>query len=445
MQRLCSYQDTIQYLYNLKRHGIRLGLETIARLAHRLGNPQDRFPSILIGGTNGKGSVSAMIANILKTAGYRTGLYTSPHLQRFTERIRINDEEILEDKVIELVKRIKTEIQGSRSKTQTIPHNLSTLLPTFFEFVTAMAFTYFADEGIDFGVFEVGMGGRLDATNILTPLVSVITNVSKEHTEFLGEDIREIAGEKGGIIKEGGLVITGADGEALEVLRDICSKRDARILALNEDFDVVTGDGGRFDYKGSLSLKGLESGLMGRHQISNAALAISAIEALIDYGVDIDESAIRQGLKTVKWHGRLELMDLKARHILLDCAHNPAGAGVLKEFLERGDISFKRLILIIGILRDKEIDRILETLVPLSDIVIPVQPDEERAAPVDLLMERAKRYIHSPDSINAIRDVAEAVEFGLKTAEPNDLVCITGSIFTVGEARKAMEGLISSL
>ena len=239
------------------------------------------------------------------------------------------------------------------------------------------------------------------------------------------------------------MVVTGADGEALEVLRDICRKKGARILTLNEDFGVILKDG-RFDYKGKISLTGLECGLLGRHQISNAALAISAVEALIDHGVEIDESAIRQGLKTVKWHGRLELIDLKARRILLDCAHNPAGADVLKEFLDR-DIAFKRLILIIGILRDKDIDRILETLVPLSDIVIPVQPDEERAIPVDLLMERAKRYIHSPDSINAIRDVKDAVEFGLKRAEANDLICITGSIFTVGEARGAIEGLISSL
>ncbi|MEK6679754.1 MAG: Mur ligase family protein, partial [Nitrospirota bacterium] len=263
-----SYQDTINYLYNLQKYGIKLGLENTNKLMSIMDSPHLKFNSIHIAGTNGKGSVSAMLASVLQEAGYKVGLYTSPHLINFTERMRINGKEISEDKVIELT----DEIRSRLSAAEAADCGDREFTPTFFEFTTTMAFTYFAEENIDIAVIETGMGGRLDSTNVLKPLISVITPIDYDHKEFLGNDISAIANEKAGIIKQGGIVVSSPQNdETLKIIREVSLSKRARLYQVEKDCSVnekaCSIDGCRFDYHGiKEDFKDIELPLAGRHQ-----------------------------------------------------------------------------------------------------------------------------------------------------------------------------------
>ncbi|MBI3610141.1 MAG: bifunctional folylpolyglutamate synthase/dihydrofolate synthase [Nitrospirae bacterium] len=423
-----SYSKTINYLYSLQRHGIKLGLENIRRLMTALAEPHRRFRSVQIAGTNGKGSTAAMIAAVLEAAGYRTGLYTSPHLIDFTERIRVNGGPIPPDEAARLTERLRAAVAD---------------LPlTFFEFTTAMAFQYFADSGVDFVVAEAGMGGRYDATNILTPLVSVITNIDFDHQAYLGDTLEMIATEKAGIIKPGIPVVTAADRpEALNVIRDVSRERNAPLYRVGAEVRVAGVSPQRFRYEGiQRSFADLNCALLGRHQLLNAACALPALELLGRQEADIGEASIRRGLKTVRWEGRLEIVSPadSGPTVILDGAHNPAGARTLRVFLEESRPSRPgRLILVLGILRDKDIDGILAELVPLADEMVVTRPQHERASTTEDLKRRLERY---PARVTVREPVSEAVRYARSAAGTEDRICVTGSLYTIGEARSYLKG-----
>ncbi len=438
-----SYPKAIEYLYGLQWHGIKLGLDTIRRLMTVLNEPHRRFHSVHIAGTNGKGSTAAMVATILAAAGYRTGLYTSPHLIDFTERMRVNGAPIPPEQAARLTERIRAAVAD-------LPAGEAGLPVTFFEFTTAMAFLYFADSAVDFVVAEVGMGGRYDATNVLTPLVSVITQVDFDHQAYLGDTIERIAAEKAGIIKPSVPVVTAVDRpEALSVIRTVCREQKVPLYQVGSDVHVEGATPQRFGYRGiRWSLSDLNCALLGRHQLSNAGCALAALELLEQQGISIREAAVRQGLSSVQWEGRLERMPPapSGAAVILDGAHNPAGARALRAFLEESRPSRPgRLILVLGILRDKDIGGILAELVPIADEVVVTRPRYERAASAEDLKRHLEKYAVAAGRRAVCATVREPLEEALRyvqsTAAAVDLICITGSLYTVGEARSYLKGL----
>jgi dihydrofolate synthase/folylpolyglutamate synthase len=424
-----TYDETIKYLYSLEKFGIRLGLENISALLIILDNPHNKFKSIHIAGTNGKGSTAAMTASILQSAGYKTGLYTSPHLEDFRERIMINGVMIPEGDVIELTEEIRSKMKG--------------LQLTFFEFTTAMAFLYFEREKVDFAVLEVGMGGRLDATNVLNPALSIITEIDIEHTEHLGEDIKSITKEKGGIIKDNGTVIlSSSKPDVIETIESICEEKKAKLYRFDKDFigerENTDIHSQQFKFREMLSLRGkaeaishsFEISLLGKYQITNASTAVKAALLLKGMGFDIGVESIRRGIKNVQWSGRLEIVSDNPI-IILDGAHNPAAAKVLSEELK--GMRINKLILIIGILKDKDYKGIISFLAPIADYVIVTKPKTNRVRESEDLKNESLRYT---DRVEVIEDIPDAVKKAKNLASADDLICITGSFFTVGEARK---------
>ena len=426
-----AYRETIDYLYALQKHGIKLALSNSATLMALMGDPHRKFRSIHVAGTNGKGSTSSFIATMLQAAGYRVGLYTSPHLVSFTERIRINTALITEAKVVELAGRVRDAARKAKG-----PGGMVVFSPTFFEVTTAMAFTYFAEEGVDIAVIEVGMGGRLDSTNVITPLVSVITNIELEHTEFLGTTLREIAGEKAGIVKQGVPVVTGAiQQEVITVIEREAAACKAEVYRLSKDFmpvPVASQHAQIFDYRGiKASYEKVRINMLGRYQVDNASLALATIECLRDAGIIVDEAAVRRGLEQARWEGRLELM-ARRPDIYLDGAHNPASAQMLAATVREMKSAYRRTILIIGILQDKDCGGIIAALAPLADHVVVTKPEYSRAMAVRALAS-AIRKLHG--SVETAETVGEAIAMARDNVSPDDLVLITGSLYMVGDAR----------
>lgn len=422
------YQETIDYLFGLQKHGIKLALSNSVRLMEMLGGPHRAFRAVHVAGTNGKGSTSAFIASMLQASGYRVGLYTSPHLISFTERIRINNVPISEQKVVALARRVREECKRASPA--------SALNPTFFEVTTAMAFTYFAEEGVDIAVIEVGMGGRLDSTNVITPLVSVITNIDIEHAEFLGDTLTRIAGEKAGIIKPGVPVVTGAvQPEVIDVIERESAAKSAVVHRLSRDFkpDRIRTQGEQvFDYQGvRASYKNIKIAMLGRYQVDNACLALAAMEVLRGAGIVVDESALRRGLAETTWEGRLERV-ARRPDIYLDGAHNPASAKKLAAAVRELKRSYRRLVLVIGILGDKDYRGIVSELAPLAERIIVTKPQYSRAMGVEILASEIRTQHGSVDSAETVAG-AIIKSRGLSTAD--DLVLIAGSLYVVGEAR----------
>jgi len=419
---LRDYKDSLEYLYGLERHGIIFGLVNIQNILKSLGNPHKKLKAIHIGGTNGKGSTAAMIQSILSRCGYRVGLYTSPHLISFTERIRIDDREITEAEVVGLTKRIRGSIEEGR-----IPETF-----TFFDFTTAMAMLYFVKAGVDLAILEVGLGGRLDSTNVIDPLLTIITNISLDHREYLGDTLKEVAREKAGIIKEGRALITAAtQPEIVDLFRGVCLEKRAPFFRVGQDFRGRRAGPYRFHYHGrNLTLSNLELKLAGRHQIINAITALGAIEMFKGNGYRIGDEAIYEGLRGVQWPGRLEVV-LECPTVLLDGAHNPVAAQRLREALVDG-FHYERLLLALGIMNDKDYRRIISILVPLAEVIVLCKPRCERAASPQVLLNEVKRMGKRG---KVVEDVGEAVQSLLSMASGKDLVCITGSFYTIGEAK----------
>lgn len=416
-----EYQRSVEYLFGLQKHGIKFGLNCTSNLLERLGNPHHHLRCIHIAGTNGKGSTAAMLSSVLKRHGAKVGLYTSPHLVRFTERFRIDEREVSAERILAVFERIRKYVDDREP-------------PTFFEMVTAMALLLFSEENVQWAVVETGMGGRLDATNVIRPKVSVITNVSFDHQEYLGSTLSSIAREKAGIIKEGVPVVTGASQPLVQgILKATCLRRGAPLYRLGAEFRTRRRPGGVFQYQGlKRNWPSLRIGLPGTHQVGNAALALAALEVLEKQGeLDMEPDAVQSGLSGVHWPARLEILG-KSPFVVLDGAHNPQGAESLRDAL-KNCFSYRKLHLVMGIMDDKDIAGIFRRLLPLAETAILTQPRYSRAASADRLERMAAPYI---EKHYMIPDVAAAIQQAKRFAQPDDLICITGSLYFAGEVKE---------
>jgi len=427
-----DYENAIEYLYNLKIYGMSLGLERIEHLLRSLGSPHKDMKAIHVAGTNGKGSVCAMVSSVLQKAGYKVGLFTSPHLLFFEERIRVNGIPIPQEKLVALIERIKP-ISESMVKEHGFEH------PTFFETACAMAFCHYHDENVDFAVLEVGLGGRLDATNIITPLVSVITSISLDHTHVLGNTLNEVAVEKAGIIKEGVPVIIGVDQkEILKMITDISQKRQSPYYSTqrNSKYSLIESSSRnqRFDVEvNGRKYSDITIHLIGEHQVKNAQIALMTLDTLINQGISISEESIREGIENTKWPGRLEIVS-KEPTVIIDCAHNPDGMRALSSAMKRYYRDSKKT-LVLGIMRDKDIPAIVKEACDFADKIIITKPGFERAADPEMILPEVKKYCKD---VKVIKNVSEAVDHAISVSEKDDIVCIAGSIFNVSEAMKGI-------
>jgi dihydrofolate synthase/folylpolyglutamate synthase len=422
-----TYHQSVDFLYGLQKHGIKPGLDTIQALLDGLGHPERMYLSLHIGGTNGKGSTAAMAAAMLRAAGYRVGLYTSPHLVDFRERIRVNGDMIPEARVASLTDRVRAVCGTPRE-------------PTFFEFTTALAFQHFAEAGVDVAVIEVGLGGRFDATNILRPAASVITNVALDHQDYLGRTIGAIAYEKAGIIKPGVPVVVGRVGaEALDVISRVAAERGAPLYRLDDAFTIEGDSPAWCCYRGmQAAYAGLTCPLLGRHQLDNAACALASLEVAAACGLSVSETAVREGLRAVQWEGRLEIVEAHPT-LVLDGAHNPAAAAAVAVYVaeHRAERPGARLVLVLGMMRDKDREGFLDHLLPLADDVIVTQARIPRAAPA----EELAASVRERGRVAQIRhDPADAIRLARLLAGSGDLILITGSLRLVGEAKAILLG-----
>ena len=429
-----TYAEAVQFLYSLRLFGLKLGLENTFKLAAQAGNPQEQLRFIHVAGTNGKGSTCAMLESIYRAAGFRVGLFTSPHLVSFRERIQVNRELISEPAVVRLVGDLRGQRNsglqpgnhgagfqpahpGAAVSPDSLVHAGHEAAPTFFEFVTVMALRYFAEKHCDLVIWETGMGGRLDATNIVTPLASVITNIQLDHQQWLGYTLAEIAAEKSGIIKPGVPVITAADSpEALHVIERTAREKNAPLVRV----DSASGQ--------SLSPRIPALPLLGDHQLLNASLALATVDAVRD-SIPVTEEAIRLGLETVQWPGRLQSVRTSSGGtILLDGAHNPAGAAALRAVLQKS-FPDARPTLVLGMLEDKDWARVCQLLAPLSRRVLLAPVPNERTAPPERLREACLKSAPSAQ-VAACSSLGDA----LKLTANDPLIVITGSLYLVGEA-----------
>jgi len=412
-----SYDEAIQYLYGLQKYGIKFGLSKTLNLLKAFGDPHRGQKYLHIAGTNGKGSVGAMVESILSSAGYKVGFYSSPHLVRFTERFRINGREISQNKAASIAAEVIDAINPQQP-------------PTFFEVTTAMALIYFAREKTDVSIMEVGMGGRLDATNVIKPALSVITNISLEHQFFLGPRLTDIAREKAGIIKEGVDVVTAVtQPSVLDVVRGECSQKKAPLWRVGKHIRYRK-NGKTLNYYGlSRKLGGLELGLNGRYQNRNAALALAVVEILERGGFEVTIEHIKHGLKYPNWPGRMHVFSRNPL-LILDGAHNPAAIRQLVDSITR-DFSYRNLILVLGVMGDKDIARMLRRVAGIADYTLYTRPHYYRAASPEALKKEAERIKGAGESVDSI---PEALQRAKAMARPGDAILVTGSLFTVGEA-----------
>lgn len=417
-----EYARAVSYLYGLQKFGIKLGLERTSRLLNALGDPHKGMKFIHVAGTNGKGSVCAYVASALKEAGLKVGFYSSPHLVRFTERFRINDKEIDRRDVALLADQVR-EVSDPNDQ------------PTFFEATTVMALSYFQREKTDIAVMEVGMGGRLDSTNVITPLAAVITNISMEHQQYLGTRLMDIAFEKGGVIKEGIDVITGVtQPRVLDLYQRSCSEKGARLLRLGKEIRYRTTGNGLHYYGPLKRIEGIKPSLLGVFQSRNAAMAMGVLELLEEKGYPIKEEDIRKGFSNTYWPGRMQLVSSRPA-IVLDGSHNPAAIRTVASTLDK-TFSYKRLILVMGIMADKDIPAMLREIVPIADFVVYTRPVYARAADPEVLHEKARGFCVPCEKTQTI---SQALERARELAEPDDLILVCGSLFTVGEALTCLD------
>lgn len=418
---MTRYLETLERIYNLRGGVIDLRLDRVRRALALFGHPERQYPTIHIAGTNGKGSTSAMLHRMLSLAGYRTALYTSPHLVSFTERIKIGEQEISQDEVVAIADEVWR---------RTADFDVAL---TFFEIVTVMAFIYFARRQTDIAVIEVGLGGRLDATNVITPLVSLITTISIDHEAFLGKELLSIAREKAGIIKPAVPLVCGAvKPEVHELFRQIVEQRGAQAYYFGEHFNFSLKNDGVFDYTGikrhSFNLK---LSLRGEHQKYNAAVALAALEA-IEERFAVNDEAIRSGLATVRWPGRFEVM-LQRPTVIIDGAHNREGVQALIEELRvyRG----RKIKLLFAAMSDKEWQLMLAGLVEIVSEIMFTKVAMERSADPTTLAESFATKIPSRSN----PDSQAALGLLLKESAPDDVIVVAGSLYLLGEVRPMLQ------
>jgi len=416
-----NYNEALDYMFAMEKFGVKLGLTNITKFLSKLGNPHSSFNSIHVAGTNGKGSAVAIMESILTAAGYRVGAYTSPHLVDFRERIKISgrfiDKKYVADFVNDNLKKIE--------KFQL----------TYFELVTGMAFSYFNDEKVDIALIETGLGGRLDATNVLNPKVVLITNVATEHTKWLGFKIREIAAEKAGVIKPGVPVVTAAvNFDARKIIRQTCQQNKSNLVSVFDEtqwiIKEITRDSTEMDiFTRSNKYYNLRLQLPGRHQLENAVAGLIAIELLEDQvGIKVSSSSVAAGFRNVKWDGRLQRISNNPV-IILDVAHNPAALGRIREYFNEF-YENKKIITVFGILSDKDYKQMLEELDRIADVIILTRPMTDRAADPEML---AREISREGFNINVIPMVGDAYRSAKEIAQKDDVILVTGSHFTVGE------------
>jgi dihydrofolate synthase / folylpolyglutamate synthase len=434
-----NYEAAVRYLLSLGRElaaptqaaAAKFDLENISILSERLGRPDRAYPSLHIAGTNGKGSTAAFLEWILRCAGFRTGLNTSPHLEKINERIRVNGEEISDQAFAETFTRIQALNEELLAAGKLRAH------PTYFECVTAMAFEYFARGRVEFGVFEVGLGGRLDATNILKPLVSVITRVDFDHENFLGHSLAEIAGEKAGIVKGGiPLVLAEQSPEAREVILARAKELGSRVIETRAAYRIekewLENGCSRASVREIASEWSIEIAprLPGRFQVQNALNAVAAARYMQERGYKISDEAITRGIAEAVWPGRLEKLQSEP-DVYLDGAHNPSAARELAAYWEQ-NLARRTIWLIFGALRDKAVDEIAGVLFPLVAEVIFTQPRTTRAISVARLAEITS---HHASKFTIIPEPEHALEYALERAAPHDVVFVAGSLYLVGQLR----------
>lgn len=416
-----SYKESLDYLYGLQKYGIKFGLNSTNNLLAKAGNPHHKLRFIHIAGTNGKGSTAAILSRILCNHGIKTGLYTSPHLVRFSERFRLNDEEVSAERILQVFEKIRATLDESQP-------------PTFFEMTTAMAFLYFFEEHADFVIAETGMGGRLDATNVINPEVCVITNVGFDHQQFLGSTLSSIGREKAGIIKKEVPLVTGALQPVIQgILKTACMNKAARLYRFKSDFSVRRNSNGSFQYQGlERRLPSLSLNLVGTHQVGNAALALAALEVLEQKRIiSLRPETVEHAMREVRWPARLEVLETNPT-IVLDGAHNPQGAESLRIALKE-DFTYKKLHLVMGVMADKDIVGILRRLLPMAETAIFTRPQYSRGANPEEVRKMARPYIQK---YYVIPDAASAIQEARNLAGPDDLICITGSLYFAGEVKQ---------
>lgn len=433
-----DYVEAIAYLHGLTDYETKrvrrytpeaFDLSRVERLLEAVGNPHRRFESVHIAGTKGKGSTAAMVESCLRTAGYRTALYTSPHLHTFRERIQVGGQKIGRDDVVALVKELRPLVARRPGVTT-------------FEVITTMGFLHFARSDVDVAVVEVGLGGRLDATNVLIPEVAVITSISLDHTYLLGDTLGEVAQEKGGIIKSGIPTVSAPQrAEAIQVLETIAQRRGAPLIEVCRDWDYEAGPADREGQ--TFSVRRITNGgspfegeywipLLGRHQLENAASAVVMLDKLREQGFEVPVEAVHEGLRDVRWPGRLEILSQDPL-VVVDCAHNPYSARTLREALEEW-FPDRRWVLVFGASADKDITGMLEALVPISDYIIVTRADHPRAvAPIELADVVAEVGGGAEVSVN----VRKSLERALAMMDPDNGLLATGSIFLVADLREA--------
>ncbi len=432
-----TFAAAVGFLDDMQMHKIKLGLDAIRTTLAGLGSPERACPAVHVAGTNGKGSVCSMLQSVMSAAGYRTGLYTSPHLSSIRERFRIDDAFIREDEFVVMMERVRSGLNG-----RTI---------TYFECATAVAFTWFAERECDLVVIETGMGGRLDATNVLEPLLTVITTISRDHEQYLGDTIAAVAYEKAGIIKPRIPLISGvADDEAREVIEKRCSAMQAELIQAGVDFKVTETAAGRWcwqdRYPDTVMVEDLHLPAGGGWQAANAACAVAAAVSLRAQGFIVSDEAIRTGLANSNWPGRMELLEIAetrehssvVHRFLLDGAHNRAGIDYLMTALEN-QYSYRRLFLVWASMADKSYEEMLSQVARMADYVLLTRPDRERSAGCE---ELAAVLAATPGTVcfschERVEDTLVAVR---EKARAEDLIVVAGSLYLVGAFRKLLVG-----
>ena len=426
-----DYQKCLDKIYKLGRFGIKLELDTIINILNLLNTPQKNYRLVHVAGTNGKGSTATYIASLLQKAGFKTGLYTSPHLVKFNERISVNGRPISDDQVVAAYEAVHAADIGKRKAT-------------FFEISTAMGFYHFSKEAVDWAVIETGMGGRFDATNVITPQVSVITNLSIEHADYLGNTIKALATEKGGIIKQGTPVVTGVcQPSGLAKIKQIAKEKSADLFIYKKDFSARKNPKqSTYTYKGlGKHFRHLLKPLPGDHQKENLSLALAACELIFEKlkktnkKYDFNETLVQEGLLTARWPGRLEHVRQNPL-VIIDGAHNLMAARALGKHLS-STLKNRKLTLVIGILDDKPYEKMIQSLVPCAQNIILTKAKIDRSLDPSILKDASQKFSSCPVTI--IESVKEAVTHAIDTSNPEDAICIAGSLYVAGEAKEKFD------
>ncbi|MBS4539236.1 bifunctional folylpolyglutamate synthase/dihydrofolate synthase [Clostridium sp. D2Q-11] len=427
-----NYSEALEYIHGTRKFGSKLGLKNISKLLNLLDNPHDKLRFIHVAGTNGKGSTSSFISNVLIEQGYKVGLFTSPYLEVFNERIRINNKNILDNQLADITERVKSKVDEMIEEGYNHP--------TEFEIVTAIAFVYYFEQNVDAVVLEVGLGGRFDSTNVIgKPLISVITSISLDHMDILGDTIEKIAYEKAGIIKRNSRVISYPQQKlAEEVIFKVSKEKQASLDFMkfdNINIKECSDRGSVFDfnYKG-IKYENIKINLIGKHQIYNASLALKTILLLNEFGdIKVSEYSIKKGLEKSRWMGRLEIISENPR-VLIDGAHNIQGIKALVDSIEN-IFRYDRLILVVGLLRDKDVEEIISVIAPKADKVLVTEPESPRKLAASELSKIVCKY---NDNVSYTENIKNVIELSYKEYKDNDLIVIAGSLYLIGEARRTI-------